>query len=124
MNAALNDSPAVLLRAAEFLDHADISALMAPGFVDNTGVERHAGEPWPLLASLLVADSIRPNESLGEGLSRFFQAIAAIVEPLVRSEVREKGTCRNHVAAERRGLVCLRQIAQIDLAESIAPAYV
>ena len=45
--------------AAEFLDHADIAALVASGFGDDRGRERHSGEPRTRCAGLCVAELIR-----------------------------------------------------------------
>ena len=51
---------------------------MAPGFVNNPGIERHAGEPWSVPPGLFVADSICPNESSWKRLARCFHAITAL----------------------------------------------
>ena len=58
MNAALNDSPGFDRPAAEFLDHADVTALVAPGLGDDVGLQRHAGQPRPVLAGLRIAQMI------------------------------------------------------------------
>ena len=69
-SATLDRSP------ANFFNHADVTPLVAPGFLDGTGLKRHARQPRAVLARSWIAKLIGANESLGNAL------ILAAVEKL------------------------------------------
>jgi len=95
----------------DFLDHDDDAAgpLAAPGLVDDRGLEGHAGEPGAVLARLLVAQVVRPDEVLRRAVR-----VAAVAELQVGREGGEELAGRD---AHSLGPA---QVAQIHLAERVA----
>src|SRR6516165_2218766 len=76
--------------APEFLDHADVPALVAPRFRDDIGLQRHPRQPRAVFARLRVAQMAGADEPL-----RDFVAAASVVELFVGREVLEELARRN-----------------------------
>src|SRR5262249_41380212 len=70
--------------AVEFLDEADVAALVAPGLADLRRVEGHAGQPGAGLA--VQADLVAADHPLGD-----LALLALVEEALVGSEVLGEG---------------------------------
>ena len=84
---------------AKLLDHAHITALVAPCFVHNRRIERHTGQPRAGLATLGVAEPVRTNEARGWLIG----LVAAIVEPCVRRKVLQELRLDGIVVASSSG---------------------
>src|SRR5687767_4474622 len=68
--------------AAKFLDQADITALVAAGFIDHRGVEGHSREPGTFAAVFGIAKVIGANKPFGHRIR-----ISAIIEFFVGRKV-------------------------------------
>src|SRR5439155_16841964 len=90
--------------AAEFLDQANITALVTPSLIDHRRVERHSREPRTFASGFRIAEVISTKKPFGHRINA-----APIIGFLVRREVFEELARGN-----------LARVAEVNLAESVA----